>query len=516
MEKDYELTLRDYLAILHRRILLIATVFLVIFSIAIVFSIVRPPVYQSSATILIESQQISPQIIASTVPGYATERVEIIRQRVMTRENLLGIVKKYDLFKSYGSDITPSRLVDLMRGSIALELLSIGRGRSSNVAFSIAFENRYPELAYRVTNELVTLFLDENARSRVQRATETTEFLAQEAMRLKEDLEKIESQVAAYKQENANALPEHLNLKMQMLDRTQSTLSALDTDYKAKEVELSRLEIQLEAEKSGDIEGSTLNELENLKAEYKKAKLLYKDNHPTVRLLKHKIDALNKSAENESNDDKESAGVYNTVLVSKIKSMIDSVKSELTSIEEQRISLRKRASNLEEEIIKTPQIELGLSSLMRDHGNAKAKYEEMQEKLLTAKVAENLEGENKSERLTLLDPPLLPDKPIKPNRKKILMIGLLLAIAAPGGLVFLLEMLNPKIRSHGELTSLLGQSPLVELPYIKTVDEGLHRKKLIKKVAATAAVFFIISLIIVHFAYMELDLLFFKILARFG
>ena len=101
------------------------------------------------------------------------------------------------------------------------------------------------------------LFLAENVKSRVERATETTEFLAQEAKRLKGDLEKIESLVAEYKQENANALPEHLNLKMQMLERTQRTLADLDRDFKAKEVELSRLELELETEKSGSSGGGS-------------------------------------------------------------------------------------------------------------------------------------------------------------------------------------------------------------------------------------------------------------------
>jgi len=153
---------------------------------------------------------------------------------------------------------------------------------------------------------------------------------------------------------------------------------------------------------------------------------------------------------------------------------------------------------------------------LRDHSNAQKKYEEIQSKQLGAQIAENLEGENKSERFSLIDPPLLADKPIKPNRFKIIILGLFAAFAAAGGIAILLEMLNQRVRGKGALTTALGQAPLVEIPYITTTDERNRRKRLIKQTIIAAIGVFIASLLIVHFAYMELDLLFFKILARIG
>ena len=89
-----------------------------------------------------------------------------------------------------------------------------------------------------------------------------------------------------------------------------------------------------------------------------------------------------------------------------------------------------------------------------------------------------------------------------------------MAFAAAAGLAFLLEMLNQRIRGKGALMAVLGESPLVEIPYITTSDEHLKRKTLIVWGVTGFAVFLVLSLLIVHFAYMELDLLFYKILAR--
>ena len=517
---EYELTLHDYIEIVRRRAVLMIAVFIVVIGIASAFAILLPPVYQSSGTILIESQQISTDIIASSVTGYASERIEVIKQRVMTRENLLRIIKKYNVFPSKNESRVTSELIKNLRKRIVIDMLSTSLGGGhrrgqATIAFSISFEDRHAELAYGVTSELVTLFLDENIKSRVERATETTKFLSQEARRLKSDLERMESLVAAYKQEHASSLPENLGLKTAILQRTETTLANLDRDYKATEYELQRLELELSTAKAG---AGVVETLEQLKAEYRQASINYKDTHPTIRILKRKIEMLERGEVSEKDINTASdgmGGLVNRELILQLETLIATAKGRLQSLDNERRPMRKNIVMYERQIIKTPQVELGLSSLMRDHASAQGKYEEIQANQLSAQIAENLEGENKSERFSLIDPPLLADKPIKPNRVKIILLGLFMALAAAAGLAFLLEMLNQRIRGKGALTAVLGHRPLVEIPYITTSDEYVRRKTLIVRGAIGFAVLFVITLLIIHFAYMELDLLFYKILARF-
>lgn len=519
-ETVYELTLHDYIDILRRRALLMVASFIVVIVIASALAILLPPVYQSSGTILIESQQISTSIIESSVTGFASERIEVIKQRVMTRENLLRIIKKYNLFRSKNESRVSSELIDDLRKRIKITMLSTSTGgrrrNQATIAFSIAYEDRYAKLAYGVTNELVTLFLDENIKSRVERATETTQFLSQEAKRLKTDLEKMEALVAAYKQEHASSLPENLSLKTSILQRTETTLANLNRDYEATANELQRLELELSSAKQGmDTVETPVYRLKQLKAEYRQASINYKDTHPTIRALKRKIEMLEKGAVSEEDIATSATGaLINSELALKLETLITTAKGRLESIDNQRKPMRKKIALYEKQIIETPQVELGLSSLLRDHSNAKKKYEEIQAKQLSAQIAENLEGENKSERFSLIDPPLLADIPIKPNRLKIVLMGLFIALAAAAGIAFLLEMLNQRIRGKGALTAILGESPLVEIAYITTTDERLQHKRIIKKIIIGIVIFIVVSLVTVHIAYMELDLLFYKILAR--
>lgn len=524
INNEYELTLQDYIDILRRRVWLMASIVVVVVGGAMAFAILLPPVYQSSGTILVEAQQISSKIIESSVTGLASERIAVIKQRVMTHENLLRIIKKYNLFNSENESRVTSALVRNLRKRIAINMLSSSvsnrRRGQATIAFSIAYEDRRAELAYRVTSELVTLFLDENIKSRVERATETTQFLSQESNRLKADLEKMESIVASYKQKNANALPQNLSLKTAILQRTEIALAELDRDYKSTENELKRLELELSAAKSGlDTSETPNSRLQQLKLEYYQASINYTESHPTIRGLKRKIEMLEKGTITEQGTTTATNDIgvlISNDLVRNLETQVKTAKERLDSIDEQRKPMRIKVVRFEKDIIKTPLVEQGLSSLLRDHQSAKRKYEEIQAKQLSAQIAENLEGENKSERFTLIDPPILADKPIKPNRLKILMLGIFLAFAAAVGVVFLLEMLNQRIRGKGALAAILGENPLAEIPYITTSNEQLEQKALIVKASIGLAVFFVISLIVIHFAYMELDLLFFKVLARLG
>src|SRR5690606_27104222 len=114
--------------------------------------------------ILVESQQISPELVSTNSSSFADERIEVIRQRVMTRENLRRIIGQYNLFADKGKRFSENDKIDLMRSAIAVQSLTTfvrGRGEAT-VAFNVSFEHKQPEVAKEVADELVTLFLNEN------------------------------------------------------------------------------------------------------------------------------------------------------------------------------------------------------------------------------------------------------------------------------------------------------------------------------------------------------------------
>jgi len=519
MASEYEMSFNDYLAIIKHHALLLIVSFVVILGVCIAVAISLPPTYESSGTILVESQQISPDLVAANNNTFADERIEVIRQRVMTREHLEGIIDKYNLFASQSRQLSVSEKIEEMRNAIVVSLVSAavkGRGEVT-IAFRLSFEHRQPEIANKVAKELVTLFLDENIKQRTERASETTEFLTQEADKLRVELEALENRLADFKQAHSNALPEHQELRMNMLTRAETELKEIDRDYKTAREELRFNELELSAANAGlatrpGVPGAAVDkpqDLASLKAEYTRLQSLYTPAHPDVRAVKRKIAALQagKGA---------GAGASVNLDVARAQARISAAEARIKSLADQKQQILGKIAEYEAQIIETPQIERGLVTVMRDHDNARKKYEEIRTKEMSAKISESLEQENKAERFVLLESPLMPEKPVRPNRKKVVAMGFLLAPVGAGALVMLLEMMSQRVRGAQALASVLGRRVLVSIPYIHTKAELARRRKWRMLSIVCGVAILAIFLVLLHFLYMPLDLLIFKALGRFA
>jgi polysaccharide biosynthesis transport protein len=526
MTESYQLTLRDYLAMARRRAWIIGIIFSVVLAVGLVVTMLIPPTYESTGTIVIESQQVPTDLVQATVTSFADERIEIIKQRVMTRENLLRIIEKHQLFKGpeyEGSKITPSDMIDQMRQRIRVVLVNAnvqnraGRGTSGTIAFKVSFENRRPDLAQRVANELVTLFLDENVKVRTERATQTTVFLTQEATKLKTELETLEAQIAGYKVENGNSLPDNAALTATAIQRLEADLRALETEGRSANEEIRALELELSGAKAGlGAVGQTRTpeqELSLAKAELARLASLYTDNHPDVRAAKRKVEGLERSAGTTSGSGVQTTG---DLQVARIENRIAATRNRLALINQQQNAIRGRIGMAEQQLMKAPQVERGLAALTRDYQNAQKKYDEIRAKQMTAQVAENLEDDQKAERFSLLEPPLFPDKPIKPNRGKMGAMSFFVAVAAALAVVFALETIHGTVRGVDALATVVGQRPLVSIPYIEVEAEVVQRSKFLKLGVIGGAVGLVVTLLALHYLVMPLDLALFKLLNRLG
>src|SRR3972149_6985584 len=213
-----------YYEILKKRWLLFIIPAVLILTIGIVIVILRPVTYVSLGKILVETQQIPVELVRPTVTATAVARIQVIEQRVMTRDHLLAIQNKFKVFTEqrgwFGSTkaLSGTDVLDKMRAQaqirpVDLDLRSRRPGLNT-IAFSVSFEHESPDMARRVANELVTLILAEDARTRSSRAAETTQFLASEQKRLESELSTVEARIAEFRRTNRATVSEQLMLQM--------------------------------------------------------------------------------------------------------------------------------------------------------------------------------------------------------------------------------------------------------------------------------------------------------------
>ena len=186
-------------ALIKRRVLHFLIPFILVLAIGSLVALAWPAKYLAEGKILVQSQEIPADLVRPTVVSLANERIQVIEQRIMTRDNLLAIAKKFQISKnSWQGLISGTEIVDFVkdRSRIRPLVLTLGADRKQAIAFLVGFEHEDPQVAVKVANELVTMILSEDVRARTAFASETTKFLERDVLRLETQLGQLDAQIA--------------------------------------------------------------------------------------------------------------------------------------------------------------------------------------------------------------------------------------------------------------------------------------------------------------------------------
>src|ERR1700737_3711853 len=201
------------------------------FAAAITLALVLPATYRSTATILIEQQEIPQDLVRSAISSFADQRVQVISQRVMTTQNLMSLIERYNLYPDTRQSKPREVLLQKMRSDISLKMISAdvidprsGRPTQATIAFSVNYKSHSPDLALKVANDLTSLYLNENLTSRTQMAEQTSSFFSEEAGRQQARIMELDKKLSDFKQKNQDRLPELQQLNTQVSERTEMDL----------------------------------------------------------------------------------------------------------------------------------------------------------------------------------------------------------------------------------------------------------------------------------------------------
>lgn len=524
MFDENEKGLSDYLDILRRRKYYFILTFPVLAAIAIAIAMSLPPIYRSQGVILIETQEIPTDLVRSTVTSYAEQQIQVIQQRVLTTALIQEAIQKHNLYPELRQKASPTQLAQEFRSNVSVDMVSarvidprIGRPTTANIAFTVAFYDPNPAKAQAVANDLVTTFLSENVRVRTDRATETTNFLREEANRMRTRVQVLEDRIAQFKSEFSNSLPEMLNFNLSMIERGEERLLAIQNQQAQINdqlhllgIELSSIDQFLPAPIQGNQPLTPAQRLAMLQEELMQLSNRYSDSHPDVVRLKREIEVLQGSVGNTSS----APGRVANPQYRQISLQIESLQRDLVRLEQQRERVEQEVETYRERVAQTPQVQRGYEDLTRDYESELRKYNELRAKELEAEIAQNLETENKAESFTLLEPPMTPSHPVKPNRTKVAFMGLVLAGAVGVGLMVLAELLDSGVRGGRTISSIVGVEPLVVVPMIHTYKDNAVQKVKRLMLISVFIVAVLIAVVLTHLLLIPLDILWLRVLNR--
>jgi polysaccharide biosynthesis transport protein len=275
----------------------------------VLVALLLPPTYQSTATILIEQQEIPQELVRSVITSYADARIQIISQRVMTTQNLLSLISRYDLYRDVRQKEPREELLKNMRDDIGMKMISAdvidprsGRPQQATIAFSVSYQNHSPDLALKVANELATLYLNENLTQRTQAAQQTSSFFGEQSAREAAHIAELDQALAGFKQKHHDELPELAQLNIQQMERTelelhetQNRLDGLQSQRVLLQAQLAQLNPNSQVfSDTGQRVFGTEDRLKALKSQLASYKARYAPGHPDIVSAQREVDGLEK------------------------------------------------------------------------------------------------------------------------------------------------------------------------------------------------------------------------------
>ncbi len=504
-ETEQPINIREYVYILLQHKWIIIAAVLIMFLLTLWYNSRLVPTYRATTTMIIDRD-----IQASFIPGQRMDYESYLSETmtfnthfklITSRSVLKKVVQRLKLdqddnlyLKQQTSVANPIRyFFGLIKKNIALLL---GRKKTSTPATDKTFQqvsrvagmleiepveetrllniNAYspmPEMARDVADATAQAYIDFNIESRMASSQHTLGWLTENFYEMKKKLEHSEREFMAFKQ----------RAKLVSMEDSQKVVAQKINDFndayiqarnKRMEVEAKLGQLEQIANTGKDIpnlrsliENELINDLYSqlLEAEVELSKLgkVYKSKHPKVTQVRTKI-------ENTRNK-----------LRQEIDKEIVNLKAERSILLSKEEVLQKTMADFEKEAMETNKKELEYSILKRNVEINQGLYEN----LLARAKETDLTGDLNVSNLRIAEEAILPTAPVRPNKKRNLMLGIIIGLMIGVGISFFIEFEDRSIRTEADVEKYLGLSVLATIPLAdQAMDKGYYgRKKRRKK-----------------------------------
>ena len=522
-ESTRGLGLATVLEVVRRRRILALLPCLFVLAAAASVAMFLPSLWTARATVLVTRQGIPEALVRSTVSTDPEARLLTLTHEILDTSRLSKIIQDNDLYSAMRQSRSAADVVERMRKDIRVEVQDERERRGPewrSLLFTVAYTAADPAVAARVTNTLAALFSEENRRLREEQAAGATEFFETQLKELRTRLATQEQRITAYKEQHLGELPEQREVNLRTLERLQQQLQLAHENHRRATERRQMITQSLNdldlASAMGSGPGTGLTaapgetaaaRLSILRNELAALQTTYSDKYPDVIQMKEQIRLLERRAAEEEKRAAAAAAspkgtasarpsrqardlqlaVQNPYVLS-LMQQLDQASVEAKASTDEIANLKRQLAVYQGRLEMTPKREQELAQITRDYETTREMFRSLLAKRGEADVAANLEQRQKGETFRVIEPATLPERPTGPNRIRLLLVGVALALGAAGVAVVLAEQVDTSYRRADEVRATAGVPVLSTIPRIVTEADRLtalrHRRLAVAAVTA--------------------------------
>lgn len=495
-EKTSEIDLLALWRIFVKRRWVVLTLVLFALTLTAILSFTATPIYQATATILIENQRPSGLSIqelfndqnyfTSDYQGlYFNTQLELIRSRGLGER----VAKKLNLANRpdfQQKSVTPLGILRSVKDFVTLKWLRSSKGESnastSGAApldfaaernaimasqiigslkvdvvertglVNVSYQSPNRAMAAEIVNALVDEFYDYSIETRYEATQQASEFLSEQIAQLREDLAVKQRELQKYSQEK------NLMVLNDREDTVVGKFSEMNNSYTAAQINRVKKEAALKELRDLNVDtvsnsqrvnsatvSSLLQSYLQTKNEYQEKLKLFRETYPEMQRIKARMDSQRSELQNE------------------IKNAVAAAESEYRTAVQEESSLKGLMENQRQTVQNTNSNKILYNALQIEADNMQTLLAFLVNKQNETQVSARITGQRTS-NIRIIDKALIPESPISPNIKRNLMMALLLGFFLGLGLAFAVEFMDTSIKSPEDVEKLVGLPSLGIVP----------------------------------------------------
>ena len=453
------LDLKYYWAVFKRRLPYFLVIVTLLAAIGITVASILPPVYQSSASLLAEPQQIPGSLAESTAEINPFEQIQIVEQRIMTRANLYDLAQRIGLYADQ-PDLSVGDIIGDMRDRIEFIGFepdpTVRPGTPGAIIVGVSFDGADPAVR-RQGRQRARVADPPGERAHAHGPGERHPRLLPGRGRaaLGRPRRAVEEDRRLQDRERHGAPRQHGQPPCPAGARGAAPARPPARGVGAEEPARHRWSGSSSAPAAPPNVALSPEEeeLQKLQSQLLQQQAIYKAGSPQIRVLQTRIAALQSLvAEQQAARAVPGADGQAAQPLSELEVELAPIDEQLKYIADERAGVEQTLADLAASLQATPENEMTLADLERELANLQTQYDNAVAALGQAQVTEKIEVLSKGQRFTLIEAPIEKNTPVSPPRLLIASAGIVGGLGAAVGFIVLWEMLNRSIRRPVELS----------------------------------------------------------------
>jgi polysaccharide biosynthesis transport protein len=418
---------------------------------AIAALLLIPSTYKSSAVMLVQSPQLSGDVTGEVGSELIDRRIARYREQITARPELVSLIEKHSLYTRERKSKPLSKIVDQMRKAITVtptqsDIVS-ARPEDRTIAFELDFEYSEPVATQAVAQQLMERVLELDQTGKSEQSINTVQFMTDQAKSLEEQISAIQGQIATITAREGRTLAGGKGAVIMGSD------GGIDGQIMSLQREIAQLtQRKSEVAGSGDRDPVVVSAEQQLAL----AQATYTDGHPDVVAAKQRLAQARELARSN----------VRKLPISSIDQEVASIRSQIAALQGSKARMLQETASVLNERARSPLVEQQIADLQGRMSGLNDQYKLVSSRLLAARAGVRAEDQQMGERLTTVEPPVVPDSPSWPNRWLILGLGVLGGLGLGTVMALLVEMMLSPIRDPARLASIMGMQPIGVIPMI--------------------------------------------------